>query len=70
MVRYSENILGTIIMVQNRNGEPHKFEIQIREGNCLAVFLYVYKNEHPADPSKPWVHQLVNFYQIHNIYAT
>ena len=50
-----------IISVQNRNGESHKFEIQIREGNCLAVFLYVYKNEHPTDPSKPWVHQLVNF---------
>ena len=61
MVRYSENTIGTITMVQNRNGEARKFEIQIREGNCLAVFLHVYKNEHPADPAKPWVHQFINF---------
>lgn len=61
MIRYSEKVIGTIVIVQNREDEAHKFEIQIRQGNCLAVFLYVYKENHPSNPKKPYVHQLVNF---------
>lgn len=66
MLRYTSNNLGTITIVQqhkNEKGElePREFEIQIREGNCLAVFIYVYKEKEPEDPKHPYVHQLVNF---------
>ena len=66
MLRYTSNKLGIMTIVQqirNEKGEkePHKFDIQIREGNCLAVFIYVYKEKEPEDPKKPYVHQLVNF---------
>lgn len=35
-IRFSEQMLG--VMTIEQNGE--KFEIQIRKGNCLAVFIY------------------------------
>ena len=62
-IRYNGNIMGTITIAQQRKDEdkPRKFKIQIRQGNCLAVFLYVYKEENPEDPKHPWVHQLMNF---------
>ena len=63
MISYNENIMGTITIAQQRKDEdePRKFEIQIRQGNCLAVFLYVYKFENLEDPKKCWMHQLMNF---------
>lgn len=62
-LRYNGNIMGTITIAQQRQNEdkPRKYKIQIRQGNCLAVFLYVYKQENPEDPKKCWVHQLMNF---------
>ena len=62
-LRYNGNIMGTITIAQQRKDEdkPRKYKIQIRQGNCLAVFLRVYKQENPEDPKKPYVHQLVNF---------
>lgn len=62
-LQYNGNILGVVTIAQQRKDEdkPRKFKIQIRQGNCLAVFLYVYKQENPEDPERPWVHQLVNF---------
>lgn len=62
-LRYSSTMLGTVTIVQKMKewDKPRKFNIQIREGNCMAVFIYVYKNEHPEDPKFPYVHQLVNF---------
>ena len=62
-IRYNGNIMGTVTIAQQRKDEdkPRKFKIQIRQGNCLAVFLYVYKQETPEDPKHPWVHQLMNF---------
>ena len=63
MLRYSGNVMGTFTLVQQRDDEekPRKFKIQIREGNCLAVFLYVYKEEEPKDPKLPYINQLVSF---------
>lgn len=63
-LRYSSRNLGTMTIVQKRGDEekPREFKLQIREGNCLAVFIYAYKEEHPQYPKKPWVHQLVNFF--------
>jgi len=62
-IRYNENIMGVVTIAQQRQDEdkPRKYKIQIRQGNCLAVFLYVYKQENPEDPKYPWVHQLMNF---------
>ena len=64
MLHYYESELGTMTIVQQNKDEekPRKFKISIRQGNCLAVFIYAYKEEHPQDPKKPWVHQLVNFF--------
>lgn len=60
---YTEELLGTVTICQQRKCEykPRKYKIQIRRGNCLAVFIYVYKDDNPKDPGKPWVHQLINF---------
>lgn len=55
---YSANTMGTFTLVQNGN----KSKIQIRQGNCLAIFLNIYKEKEPQDPDKPWVHQLVSFF--------
>lgn len=62
-VQYNGNIMGTITIAQQRENEdkPRKYKIQIRQGNCLAVFINVYKEENPEDPKKCWVHQLINF---------
>ena len=62
-LRYNGNIMGTVTIAQQRQDEdkPRKYKIQIRQGNCLAVFLHVYKEENPEDPKKCWVHQLMNF---------
>ena len=62
-VIYNGNIMGTVTIVQQRKDEdkPCKYKIQIRQGNCLAVFIYAYKEANPEDPKHPWVHQLMNF---------
>lgn len=57
MVTYTSTNIGTFTLV--RNGK--KFPMYIRQGNCLAVFLYVYKQDNPEDPTKPYIHQLINF---------
>jgi len=60
---YNKNVMGVITIAQQRKDEdkPRKYKIQIRQGNCLAVFLYVYKQKNPEDSKRPWVHQLMNF---------
>ena len=40
----------------------NKFKIQIRRGNCLAVFMHIYKDSEPKDTERPWVHELVSFF--------
>ena len=49
---YNENLMGKLVIAQGTD----EFEIQIRQGNCLAVFIYPYK-----DKGK-WYHQLFNFF--------
>ena len=63
-IRYNGNIMGTVTIAQQRKDEdkPRKYKIQIRQGNCLAVFLHVYKFENLEDPKKCWMHQLINFF--------
>ena len=61
-LRYSGVTIGTFTLVQESGGETKKFPIQIRQGNCLAVFLHVYKQKEPENPKFPWVHDLVSFF--------
>lgn len=52
MINYTSERLGTLYI--KRDGK--KYAIQIRRGNCLAVFVYVYRQ------NKKWLHQLYNFF--------
>lgn len=52
-VTYNKNLMGTITIKQGEN----KFKIQIRQGNCLAVFIYVRKQE-----DGQYLHTLYSFY--------
>lgn len=62
-LRYNGNIMGTVTIAQQRQGEdkPRKYKIQIRQGNCLAVFLHVYKFKNLEDPKRCWMQELINF---------
>lgn len=64
MLTYNNKTIGTFTLVQQRKDEatPRKYKIQIRQGNCLAVFLNIYKDPNAEDPTKPWVHQLLSFF--------
>ena len=54
---------GEYVEVKDEKGRTvyNKFPIQIRDGNCLAIFLHIYRQEKPEDPERPWVHQLQSF---------
>ena len=62
-VVYNGNTMGVVYIEQQGGGEekPRKYKIQIRQGNCLAVFMHIYKFKNLEDPKKCWMHQLVNF---------
>lgn len=53
MLTYTEEKLGKITIKQKEN----VFEIEIRKGNCLAVFIHVGKNQEGET-----IHTLYNFY--------
>lgn len=57
-LRYSGTTIGRLTLVQNGN----KFPIQIRQSNCLAAFLHIYKEENPENPELPWRHNLLCFF--------
>ena len=59
-----ETINGELVEVKDEKGRPiyNKFKIQIRESNCLACFLHIFKEDSPKDPTKPWRHDLVMFF--------
>lgn len=52
MIHYNGNVLGRITIKE----DGHDYEIEIRQGNCLAVFIYVYQRD------GKWYHQLWNFF--------
>lgn len=55
---YSSEMLGTLAIKQhNRN-----FKIDIRRGNCLAVFVYVRKNPDSTGKHDKYIHTLWNFF--------
>ena len=57
-LHYYSTTIGTFTLVQKENSS----KIQIRQGNCLAVFMNIYKLKEPEDPKRPWMHQLVSFF--------
>lgn len=53
MITYTEERLGTMVISQ----QGKEYEIQIRRGNCLAVFIYVCQKEDGS-----YNHALYNFF--------
>ena len=74
-ITYTQEIIGTLtlcqakketvdgkrVTVKDEKGRTvyNKFCIEMRESNWIGCFIYVYKEEHPKDPERPWVHQLI-----------
>lgn len=52
-IQYNGNIMGKIVITQNK----HKFTLEIRQGNCLAVIIGVGKNEEGET-----IHTLMQFF--------
>lgn len=65
-LRYNGTTIGKIRITQEFAGEKHNFELQIRQGNCLAVVIHVRKRtaEERAkeDPDCPYKHTLWTFW--------
>ena len=62
---YNSTTIGKLTIEQEFGGERHRFNLQIRQGNCLAVIIYVRKatpEELEKNPDGKWYHQLHMFY--------
>lgn len=59
-----KNSDGKYVEVKDKQGRTvyDKYPIQIRDGNCMAIFLYIHKIENPEDPKKCWQHSLQCFF--------
>lgn len=44
-----KNKCGELVVVQERNGEPHEFTLSLYEGNALLIMLYEYKDKEGTD---------------------
>ena len=54
MITYNENLMGKMTIKQAHG----TFEIEIRQGNCLAVFVHIRK----AEDGDGYIHTLYNFF--------
>jgi len=64
-LRYTGVRLGKVRVAQEYNGETVKYDVDIRQGNCLAVLVYVRKatkEELEKNPKGKWFHQLWSFF--------
>ena len=52
-ITYNKNLMGTITIKQGDN----RLKLQIRQGNCLAVFIHVSKQEDGT-----YLHELMQFF--------
>lgn len=52
-IQYNGNVMGKIVITQNE----HKFTLEIRQGNCLAVIIGVGKNKEGET-----IHTLMQFF--------
>lgn len=65
MLRYNGTTIGKMTIEQKLGDEKHRYDLQIRQGNCLAVLLYVRKStpeELAKHPEGKWYHQLHMFF--------
>lgn len=66
MLRYNGITVGKIRITQEYHGEKHNYEIEIRQGNCLAVLIHVRKRaeeeRQKENPECPYQHTLWSFY--------
>ena len=62
--RKERNENGEYVAVKDEKGRTvyNKFPIQIRDGNCMAIFLHIFKEKEPQDPERPWRHDLIMFF--------
>lgn len=64
-LRYNGTTIGKMTVAQDFGGRREKFNLQIRQANCLAVILYVRKStdeELARNPKGKWYHELVSFF--------
>jgi hypothetical protein len=64
-LHYNGTTIGTILVEQEFGDIKKKFKLQIRQGNCLAVIIYVRKatpEELAKHPEGKYYHQLHTFF--------
>lgn len=64
-LRYNSTTIGKLTIEQELGDNKYRYNLQIRQGNCLAVIIYVRKatkEELERDPDGKWYHQLHMFY--------
>ena len=64
-LRYNGTTIGKIVIEQEVGDEKYKYNLQIRQGNCLAVILFVRRStpeELEKHPAGKWYHQLFTFF--------
>lgn len=62
---YNGTTIGKLTIKQKLGNDEYKYNLQIRQGNCLAVIIYVRKateEELKKNPKGKWYHQLVSFF--------
>lgn len=65
MLRYNGTTIGRIVIKQTHNDTEYRYNLQIRQGNCLAVVIYVRKStpeELEKNPEGKWYHNLYTFF--------
>lgn len=66
MLHYNGITIGKIRITQEHGGEKRNYEIQIRQGNCLAVLIHVRKRTEEEmqkeNPECPYQHTLWAFF--------
>ena len=65
MLHYNGTTIGTIRIEQEHEDKKYRYDIQIRQGNCLAVLLHVRKatrEELKEHPRGKYVHTLYSFF--------
>lgn len=65
MLHYNGITIGTITIEQEHADKKYKYTLQIRQGNCLAVVIFVRKatkEELEQNPEGKWYHQLYTFW--------
>ena len=62
-VKRVKNSDGKYVEKKDERGRTvyNRYPIQIRYGNCMAIFIHIYKEENPEDPERCWVHSLQSF---------